>query len=78
MSWIDEVTQGRVPYRYGEKLMSWSKKKSYYLCPEPGCGKKMVRGCLCPINDVECAAGHHWHLKQEGNKQIIAKGEGIH
>lgn len=78
MSWIDKAIQGRVPYQHGQRLMPHSRKKSYLLCPEPGCGKRVVRSCLCPLEDSECENGHHWHLEYQDGNPIVTAGEGFH
>jgi len=76
MSWIEEQTRGREPYKFGDRIMPYSRKKSYLLCPE--CGAPARFSCLCHIADQECVNGHHWHLRYEDGKAFVTQGEGRH
>jgi len=76
MRWIDKQTQGKVAYKFGDRIMPSSRKKSLLLCPTCGVPAKLV--CICPIADHECGNGHHWHLRYEGKKAFVAQGEGVH
>jgi len=76
--WIEKVTKGKAPYKFGEKIKPYSKKKSSLLCPE--CAEPVILRCLCPMQDSECKNGHKWHIDRLGPlsdpKPTIVKGHG--
>lgn len=76
MSCVEEETKGKIPYKFGEKIQPYSKKKSYLLCPE--CSQPVKLGCLCALQDSVCENGHKWHIEIQDKKLIVVKGEGIH
>ena len=76
MRWIDEQMQGKVAYKFGDRIMPHSRKKSLLLCPTCGATAKLV--CMCHIADHECDKGHRWHLRYEDGKAFVAQGEGVH
>jgi hypothetical protein len=76
MRWVDKATRGKIPYKFGERIQPYSKKKSYLLCPE--CGQPVKLQCLCPIQDSMCENGHKWHLEFREGKAIVTRGEGVH
>jgi hypothetical protein len=74
--WIDQETKGKIPYKLGERMKPYSKKKSYYLCPE--CGLPVRFQCMCPIMDSVCENGHKWHIEYKDKQCFVTKGEGDH
>lgn len=78
MGWLDKIVKGKAAYAYNERMKPYSKKKTYYLCPE--CGSTLETHCLCPRMDATCKNGHKWHIDYDSKtkQSFVRKGHSDH